>query len=64
MRKREAFREAFDNFLIEQVANYPQEKISILLTNEKIVRNRLKIQAAVTNAQAFIRIQKEFGSFC
>ena len=63
MRKREAFREAFDNFLIEQVANYPQEKISILLTNEKIVRNRLKIQAAVTNAQAFIRIQKEFGSF-
>ena len=63
LRKREAFREAFDNFLIEQVANYPQEKISILLTNEKIVRNRLKIQAAVTNAQAFIRIQKEFGSF-
>ena len=55
LRKREAFREAFDNFLIEQ--------ISALLTNEKIVRNRLKIQAAVTNAQAFIRIQKEFGSF-
>ena len=63
MRKREAFREAFDNFLIEQIANYSQEQISTLLTNEKIVRNRLKIQAAVTNAQAFIRIQKEFGSF-
>ena len=63
LRKREAFREAFDNFLIEQIANYSQEKISTLLTNEKIVRNRLKIQAAVTNAQAFIRIQKEFGSF-
>ena len=63
LRKREAFREAFDNFLIEQVANYSQEKINALLTNEKIVRNRLKIQAAVTNAQAFIRIQKEFGSF-
>ena len=62
LRKREAFREAFDNFLIEQVANYSQEKINALLTNEKIVRNRLKIQAAVTNAQAFIRIQKEFGS--
>ena len=43
MRKREAFREAFDNFLIEQIANYFQEKISALLTNEKIVRNRLKI---------------------
>ena len=63
LRKREAFCEAFDNFLIEQIANYSQEKISALLTNEKIVRNRLKIQAAVTNAQAFIRIQKEFGSF-
>jgi len=63
LRKREAFREAFDNFLIEQVANYSHEKINALLTNEKIVRNRLKIQAAVTNAQAFIRIQKEFGSF-
>ena len=63
LRKREAFREAFDNFLIEQIANYSQEQISTLLTNEKIVRNRLKIQAAVTNAQAFIRIQKEFGSF-
>ena len=63
LRKREAFREAFDNFLIEQVANYSQEKINALLTNEKIVRNRLKIQAVVTNAQAFIRIQKEFGSF-
>lgn len=63
LRKREAFREAFDNFLIEQIANYSQERISTLLTNEKIVRNRLKIQAAVTNAQAFIRIQKEFGSF-
>jgi len=50
LRKREAFREAFDNFLIEQVANYSQEKISALLTNEKIVRNRLKIQAAATNA--------------
>ena len=43
LRKREAFREAFDNFLIEQIANYSQEKISALLTNEKIVRNRLKI---------------------
>ena len=63
LRKREAFREAFDNFLIEQIANYSHEKINALLTNEKIVRNRLKIQAAVTNAQAFIRIQKEFGSF-
>ena len=43
LRKREAFREAFDNFLIEQIANYSQEQISVLLTNEKIVCNRLKI---------------------
>lgn len=63
LRKREHFRKAFDRFDVNRVANYNSKKIEKLLTNKGIVRNRLKIKAAITNAQAFIEIQKKYGSF-
>lgn len=63
LRKRENFRKAFDGFDVECVARYNSEKIKELLANKGIVRNRLKIQAAVTNAQAFLGVQKKYGSF-
>ena len=63
LRKRENFRKAFDNFDYKKIAKYDQSKIDSLLQNEGIIRNKLKVHAAVTNAQAFMEIQKEFGSF-
>ena len=63
LRKRENFRAAFDNFDYKKVAKYNQDKIDTLLENAGIIRNRLKIKATITNAQAFMAIQKEFGSF-
>ena len=63
LKKREAFREAFDNFDVIKVANYKEEKINELLNNEKIIRSRGKIKASINNAKIFIKIQKEFGSF-
>lgn len=63
LRKREAYREAFDNFEVEKVARYTDKRIEKLLKNEGIIRNRLKINSAVNNAKAFIAVQKEFGSF-
>jgi DNA-3-methyladenine glycosylase I len=63
LRKREAYREAFDNFDVERVAGYAERKIAQLLQNEGIIRNRLKVNSAVTNAKAFLKVQKEFGSF-
>jgi DNA-3-methyladenine glycosylase I len=63
LRKREAYRKAFDNFDPAKVARYTDAKLAKLLTNEGIVRNRLKIASAVSNAKAFLKIQKEFGSF-
>ncbi len=63
LRKRENFRQAFDNFDYEKIAKYDQAKIDSLLQNEGIIRNRLKIHSAITNAKAFMDIQKEFGSF-
>lgn len=63
LRKRENFRKAFDNFDYKKIALYNQDKIKELLQNEGIVRNRLKIQATVNNAQAFMKVQEEFGSF-
>ena len=63
LKKREAFREAFDNFDVIKVANYNDEKINELLNNEKIIRSRGKIKASINNAKIFIKIQKEFGSF-
>lgn len=63
LNKREGYRKAFDNFDVQKVARYGDAKINELLANPEIVRNRLKINAAVTNAQAFIKIQEEFGNF-
>ncbi|OYQ39656.1 DNA-3-methyladenine glycosylase I [Flavobacterium cyanobacteriorum] len=63
LRKRESFAEAFDNFDYKKIAAYNDDKIEELLQNTGIVRNRLKILAAVSNAQAFIKVQEETGSF-
>ncbi|NWF49963.1 MAG: DNA-3-methyladenine glycosylase I [Ignavibacteriaceae bacterium] len=63
LRKRENFRIAFDNFDFNKVALYDNKKITSLLKNDGIIRNRLKIEAAVINAKAFIQIRKEFGTF-
>lgn len=63
LRKRENFRNAFDNFDYQKIAAYPESKIQDLLQDAGIIRNKLKVRATVTNAQAFIKIQDEFGSF-
>ena len=63
LKKRENFRKAFDNFDYEKIANYNQKKIDALLQDEGIIRNKLKINAAIKNARAFMKIQDEFGSF-
>jgi DNA-3-methyladenine glycosylase I len=63
LKKRPAYRKAFDRFDARKVARYDEAKIAALLANDGIVRNRLKIRAAVQNAQAFLAVQKEFGSF-
>lgn len=63
LRKREAYRQAFDNFDYEKVARYTQEDVSRLLENAGIVRNRRKIESAIRNAAAFIKVREEFGSF-
>lgn len=63
LKKREAFREAFDGFDAKKVAAYGEEKIEQLMQNSAIIRNRRKITAAVGNAQAFLRIREREGSF-
>jgi DNA-3-methyladenine glycosylase I len=63
LRKRGYFRKAFDNFDFELVAKYGQEKIDELMNNSGIIRNKMKIEAAINNAKAFIRIRQEFDSF-
>jgi DNA-3-methyladenine glycosylase I len=63
LRKRDNFRTAFDNFDYKKVALYDKAKISQLLNDEGIIRNRLKIYAAVSNARAFLEIRKEYGTF-
>ncbi len=63
LRKRDAFRAAFDNFDAPKIAKYDRRKVSRLLANPGIIRNRLKIQAAIQNAKAFLKVQEEFGSF-
>lgn len=63
LRKRENYRKAFGNFDVSKVAAFTEEDIERLLQDEGIIRNRLKINAAVTNARLFLGIQKEFGSF-
>lgn len=63
LNKRENYRKAFDYFDVKKVSQYDQDKIDELLQNSGIIRNRLKISSAITNAKAFLEIQKEFGSF-
>src|SRR3954452_2539044 len=63
LNKREAYRKAFSRFDPRKVARYDDAKIAALLENPGIVRNRLKVQSAVSNAQAFLAVQKEFGTF-
>jgi DNA-3-methyladenine glycosylase I len=63
LRKRDAYRKAFDGFDAGKVARYRRARIERLMKNEGIVRNRLKIEAAVRNAAAFLEVQREFGSF-
>jgi len=63
LRKREGYRRAFDHFDARKISQYSENTVSRLLTNPEIIRNRLKINAAITNAGAFLQVQKEFGSF-
>jgi DNA-3-methyladenine glycosylase I len=63
LRKRENFRRAFDNFDAGRIAEYDQRKVEELLSDPGIIRNRLKIMAAVDNARAFLAVQEEFGTF-
>ncbi|MCM1052959.1 MAG: DNA-3-methyladenine glycosylase I [Ruminococcus sp.] len=63
LNKRMAFKKAFDNFAYNKISKYNEKKIEELLNNQDIIRNKLKIKAAITNAQIFIKIQEEFGSF-
>ncbi len=63
LKKREAFREAFDQFDPEKIARYDHEKVEQLMQNPGIVRNRLKILAAINNAQLFLKLQGQEGSF-
>ena len=63
LKKRENFRKAFDHFNYKKIATYDQAKKDILLQDAGIIRNKLKVNATVSNALAFIEVQKEFGSF-
>lgn len=63
LKKRENFRKAFDHFDYKKIAQYDQKKKDALLQDAGIIRNKLKVNATVTNAQAFMEVQKEFGSF-
>jgi len=64
LNKREGYRKAFADFDPKKVARFTEKRVEKLLTDPSIVRNRLKVNSAVTNAQAFLKVQKEFGSFC
>lgn len=63
LKKREGFRKAFDHFDFKKIARYKEDKIQLLLKDENIIRNQLKIRATVNSAQRFIEVQKEFGIF-
>jgi DNA-3-methyladenine glycosylase I len=63
LRKREGYRRAFDHFDARKISRYSENTVSRLLANSEIIRNKLKINAAITNASAFLQVQKEFGSF-
>lgn len=63
LHKREGYRKAFDNFDYEKIALYDEKKVAELISNPGIIRNKLKINSAIINAKAFIKIREEFGSF-
>lgn len=63
LRKRENFRKVFDNFDYKKIALYDEDKIAKLLQDARIIRNKLKVRATISNAVAFMKIQQEFGSF-
>lgn len=63
LRKRENFRKAFDGFDYKKIANYGEDKYESLLQDAGIIRNKLKVKAAISNAQMFLKVQEEFGSF-
>jgi DNA-3-methyladenine glycosylase I len=63
LKRREGYREVFDDFDVQRVARFTQRKIEAILKNPKIIRNRLKVESAVSNAKAFLKVQEEFGSF-
>jgi len=63
LHRREGFRNAFDNFDVVTIAGYNEDKIQQLMLDASIIRNQSKIRSTVTNAQAFLRVQKEFGTF-
>lgn len=63
LKKRDNFRKSFDNFNAKKIAKYDEEKINLLLKNEGIIRNKLKIQSVITNAKCFLQIKQEFPSF-
>jgi DNA-3-methyladenine glycosylase I len=63
LKKREGYRKAFDNFDARKISQYSDHDVSLLLANPNIIRNRLKINATITNARAFLQIQEQFGSF-
>ena len=63
LNKREEFRKAYDNFEIEKVINYDEKKTQELLDNPKIIRNKLKVKASITNSKIFKKLQEEYGSF-
>ena len=63
LKKRDNYKQAFDNFDVNKVAKYNEEKINKLLSNKWIIRNKRKIDSAIRNAKVFVKIQKEFGSF-
>lgn len=63
LNKREGYRKAFDNFDVQKISQYSEDDVARLLINSDIIRNKRKITATITNAQAFLQIQEEFGSF-
>lgn len=63
LKRREGYRKAFANFDAKKVAKFNEKKISLLLKDESIIRNKLKINSAINNAKQFLKIQKEFGTF-
>jgi len=63
LRKREGYRKAFDNFDARKISRYSENDVSRLLVNSEIIRNRLKVNATISNAKAFLQVQEQFGSF-